>query len=125
MKPFALILLLLLLVAAQALSEDADEESGLSLMERGAHLFFEGLMSEIEPTLDEMQSLAEEFGPAMTQMFREMGPALAELLESIDDLANYEPPVLMPNGDIVIKRTPEAPEFSPLPEVGEGGDVEL
>ena len=44
----------------------------------------------------------------------------------IDDLSAYEMPERLPNGDIIIRRIPEAsPPVQDAPEVGEGGDVEL
>lgn len=99
-----------------------EPEDGLSLMERGAKLFLEGLMDEMEPAIEGFESMAREFGPAMVEMMEEMGPVLNQLMEQVDDLSNYEPPVMLPNGDIIIKRKSEAPE---LPEIGEDGAVEL
>lgn len=107
MKRFALIFVLCLPGVASA-----QEDSGLSMMERGAQLFFEGLLNEMEPALDEMQNFAESMGPGLAQMMDQMGPAFADLMERIDDLSNYEPPVMLPNGDIIIRRKPEAPELS-------------
>lgn len=56
---------------------------------------------------------------AWDQMMREIGPsidslgALIDTLERIDSLEHYERPEVLPNGDIVIRRKPDAP---PLPE---------
>jgi len=37
----------------------------------------------------------------------EMGPALADILGQIEDISNYHPPEMLPNGDIIIrKKTP-------------------
>jgi len=112
MKRFVLIAALMLPTATLA-----EEESGLSLMERGAQMFFEGLLNEMEPALDEMQNLAESMGPGLAQMMDQMGPAFADLMERIDDLSNYEPPVMLPNGDIIIRRKPDAPELEPPIEI--------
>ncbi|MEL6609963.1 MAG: hypothetical protein AAFO58_03060 [Pseudomonadota bacterium] len=105
-----------------AVAQGEAEEEGLTLMERGAQMFFEGLLDEMEPAIDGMQSLAEEIGPGMAEVLSEMGPALRDLMGRVDDLTNYEPPVVLPNGDILLRRKPEAPD---LPEVGPNGDVEL
>lgn len=89
-----------------------------SLMEEGAKLFFRGLMSEMEPAINEMGRLADEIEPAL----REMGPALRDLAAMMGDVGNYEAPVRMPNGDILIRRKPDAPSLPLLPK---GGEIEL
>ncbi|GAA6165975.1 hypothetical protein NBRC116590_36790 [Pelagimonas sp. KU-00592-HH] len=109
-------------VWAEEQAENGSEDSGLTLMERGALLFFEGLMDQMEPALDELGTLAEEAGPALRQFAEEMGPALAELMAEIEDWSVYHPPEMLPNGDIIIRR--KQPE--PTPEEGtEDGAVDL
>jgi len=98
--------LILCLVAAPAA---AQEEDGPSLMERGMQLFFEGLSQEMEPAFNEFRDLAEQFGPALGDFMQEMGPALGDLMERIDDWSLYELPEILPNGDIIIRRKPDAP----------------
>ncbi len=44
-------------------SAHAQEDDGLSLMDRGARLFMEGILQQMEPTLDELQGFADEMGP--------------------------------------------------------------
>lgn len=86
----------------------AEEEEGLSLMDRGAKLFLEGILQEMEPTLDELQGLAEEMGPALRGFAEEMGPALTDLMTQVEDWSVYHPPEILPNGDIIMrKRLPE------------------
>lgn len=89
----------------------AQEDEGTSLMEEGARLFFRGLMSEMEPALDEMGRVLKELEPAL----REMGPALQDLVELMGDVRHYDPPMRLPNGDILIPRKPGAPPPPPLP----------
>ncbi|WP_298846994.1 hypothetical protein [uncultured Ruegeria sp.] len=91
----------------------AQEDNGKSLMEQGAELFFEGLRKEMEPALDELLDLADEFGPAMQSFLQEMGPALVELGAEIKDWSAYEVPEILPNGDIIIRKKPD--EDSPTP----------
>ncbi len=91
----------------------AQETEPPSLMERGAQLFFEGLMEEMAPALDELGALMEEAGPALQQFLAEMGPKLRGVLEEVEDWSAYEAPEVLPNGDIIIRRKPDAPE---LPE---------
>lgn len=119
MKHVALVTLLALPTAGIAQEEEAP-----SLMERGMELFFEGLRQEMEPALEGLESFAQGLGPAMADMMEEMGPAFAELLERVDDFSNYQSPEMLPNGDIIIRRKPEAPDVPP-PEIGKDGAVEL
>ncbi|MEL6689911.1 MAG: hypothetical protein AAFP28_06285 [Pseudomonadota bacterium] len=118
-------LLIFAVLLALPTSLAAEEEGdGPSLMERGMGMFLEGLLQEMEPALEGLEGFAQEFGPAMAELMSQMGPALSELMERVDDLSNYESPEMLPNGDIIIRRKPDAPEFT-APEIGEDGAVEL
>jgi len=104
-----LILIAALGLAGPAFAQQADED-GQSLMERGAQMLMEGLMREMEPTLQDLQGLAEEFGPALRDFTAQMGPALRGLLEDVEDWSAYHPPEMLDNGDIIIRRkSPDAP----------------
>lgn len=85
-------------------------------MERGAQLFFEGLMQEMAPALDDMAELLEDAGPALQDFMAQMGPKLRTVLEEVEDWSAYDAPEVLPNGDIIIRRKPDAPEFTPKPE---------
>lgn len=118
----ALTLALSPVAADEAPSGDMDE--GFNLMEEGARLLLRGLISEMDPAIEELRGLAEEMGPQMQLFAEEMGPAFAELMATMDDLRNYEAPEILPNGDIIIRRREAAPEF--VPQIDEGiGGVEL
>lgn len=122
MKHIALALLLSLPLSPAQVSpalaqEPAPVDEGFSLMEEGAKLLFRGLMSEMEPALDEM-------GKAMA----DLEPALRELAALVDDIRNYQAPEMLDNGDIIIRRktplVPKAgPDAAPLP--GPNGEIEL
>jgi len=84
----------------------AQEDQGSSLMEQGMELFWEGLRQEMAPTLDELRLLAEELGPSMRGFLAEMGPALAEIANQVEDWSTYEMPEILPNGDIIIRKKP-------------------
>ncbi|MEF3046964.1 AAA+ family ATPase [Tabrizicola sp. L79] len=86
-------------------------EDGFSLMEEGAKLLFRGLMSEMEPALDEM-------GKALS----EMEPALKELMALVDDIRNYDAPRVLENGDILIPRRPDAPPPKLAPKLAPPAD---
>ncbi len=116
MKHLALITALTLwapAVPAQEASEDGDVAEGFSLMEEGAQLLFRGVIEEMAPALEDLKGFAGEIEPTFRAFALEMGPAMAKLLSEIDDLRHYSPPEFMPNGDIIIRRLPNAPEFVP------------
>lgn len=92
---------------------DESTDDGFSLMEEGAQMLLRGLMQEMEPAIDDLQTMMEDFGPAMQQFTRELGPVLGEILERVDDIKNYDAPEILPNGDIIIRRKPDAPVFEP------------
>ena len=97
------------LIATPATAQDA-EAPGLSLMERGALMFMEGILKEMEPAIE---GLSEDFGPAVRGFAEQMGPALRDLMETVEDWSVYDPPEILPNGDIIIRRKPDAPEYEP------------
>ncbi|SDE44970.1 hypothetical protein [Limimaricola pyoseonensis] len=94
---------------------ETEESEGFGLMQEGADLFFEGLLGEMEPAIEDFRGFAAKAGPHLRALLSEMGPALMAVLDRIDDIANYEPPEILPNGDIIIRRRPEAPPFRPDP----------
>lgn len=112
--------LLLAAVPLQAQEADGDEKS---LMEQGAELFFKGLRQEMEPALEGMLEMADQFGPSMLSFLEEMGPALADLVDEVQDWSAYHAPEILPNGDIIIRKkqadeeTPDEPE---LPKADDG-----
>lgn len=111
-------LLVILCLATPALAEDEPP----SLMERGAQMFIEGLLKEMEPTLDELQSLAGRAGPAMRDFLQSMGPKLGEILDQVEDWSVYHPPEILENGDIIIRRKADD---SPPAQLGDGDEIEL
>ena len=102
MTRFALILALSLSATASVAEDD-----GLSLMERGAQMFLDGILKEMEPALEGL----ENFGPALKGFADEMGPALADILGKVEDWTIYHPPEILDNGDIIIRR--KVPEEAP------------
>ena len=68
--------------------------------------------SEFEKFLEQF---SEESRTFLQKWMTEMTPMLESLREKIDDLSNYEAPEVMPNGDIIIRRKPDAPD-RPAPE---------
>lgn len=130
MRHLSLILLLALALPAPAPAQTAPEtgEEGPSLMERGAELFLRGLLSEMEPALQDLQERFSEVEPALRSLVEEMGPALVELLRTVQDFRGYHPPEILPNGDIILrKKLPgemDRPDLQPE-EIGPDGEVEL
>ena len=121
MKQISAIALALALTSSGAF---AQEDEGTSLMEEGAKLFFRGLMEEMGPALRELEGLAEDIEPAIRSFAEEMGPALRDLMEQVEDWSAYEPPVVLPNGDILLKRKQDAPPLEGLPPP-EDGEIDI
>jgi hypothetical protein len=117
--------LVLCLIAAPAFSQEAPvvpnaDEDGFSLMEEGMKLVLRGMLTEMEPALDEMEQALDEMEPAL----KEFGPKITALLALIDDIRNYDAPVMLPNGDIWIHRN--KPLFAPTdPVPGPSGEIDL
>lgn len=107
------------------LDDGAEIEDGFNLMEEGARLMFRGLMNELEPALDDFEEMARDLEPRFEMLADEMGPALMELFQTLDSVRYYDAPEILPNGDIIIRRSPDAPEYAPrsIPD-GPAGDGE-
>ncbi|WP_127557367.1 AAA+ family ATPase [Nioella ostreopsis] len=91
--PFALILALATPAAAQDSGEDSNLREGWGLLSEGSRLILEGLAEEMRPFVDE-----------------HLLPMIAELGALIDDVAMYELPERLPNGDIIIRRRVSEPD---------------
>ena len=119
---FAPPLIALILLAAPAA---AQEDRALSLMERGAQLFLEGILKEMEPALEEFEGLAEEMGPTLKMFANQMGPKLAEIMDQVEDWTAYQTPEMLPNGDIIIRRKPDHPLPDPESATDPAPQIEL
>jgi hypothetical protein len=108
-------LMLSLAAPASAQDEDGSVRDGLDLLGEGMGLILEGLMEDMRPMLEEARPFFEE----------EVVPLLERMGELVDDLSYYELPERLPNGDIIIRRSEDAPPFESGPEVSEEGEVEL
>jgi len=108
-----------------SLTAQAEEDRGLSLMERGAQLFMEGILKDMEPAIDEFEGLADQMGPALKNFATEMGPKLTELFEQVDDWSAYTAPEMLPNGDILIRRKPDHPLVPPETPTEPAPQIEL
>ncbi|MGR3758015.1 MAG: hypothetical protein ACU0AT_12400 [Tranquillimonas sp.] len=91
------------------------EEEGLDLLSRGIRLLMQGLFDEMEPAM------------------RELAEALRSLEidgVTIEDLGQYHPPQVLPNGDIILRRKtplengPTVPRDPAVPR-DPGAEVEL
>lgn len=111
--------LLCLALSAPAQAQDESQtERGFDLLREGSRMILEGLMDDMRPLLEEARPFFEE----------EMLPFLERLSMLIDDLAAYELPERLPNGDIIIRRSPDAPPLDDPPAEApqdEGGEIEL
>ena len=127
------LVLAFLVTATPALAQEVapapvPEDDGFSLVEEGAKMVLRGLMTEMQPALDEMGKALNEVGPKLEGLSEEIAPKIQQLIAMIDDVANYDAPVMLPNGDILIRRNaPLVPRFDPkiLPPPGANGEIEL
>ena len=103
----------------------AEEDEGPTLMERGAQMFLEGILKEMEPAVEDLQDLADDMGPALRQFADDMGPKLSELLDEVEDWSVYMPPEVLPNGDIIIRRKPDHPMTPPDAPTEPAPQIEL
>ena len=60
------------------------------------------------PSDEEMQQLGDMAERWMRDFADRMSPMVQQLREIVDDLNAYEAPELLPNGDIIIRRKPDA-----------------
>ena len=104
MKHFALLLALTL--ASPALAQDSDTPP-----EGEPLLPFLDRFTERSESM--MRDLLDEIGPEMEALMNDLLPELQRLGEALGGFINYEMPEILPNGDIIIRRKPDAP---PLPE---------
>ncbi|MBT8410682.1 MAG: hypothetical protein KJP02_02650 [Octadecabacter sp.] len=95
------------------LEQEGEIEEGFSLMGEGAKLLFRGILNQMEPAIEDFTGMAQELEPALEMLASEMGPALIELMRTLDSVRYYEAPEILPNGDIIIRRSPDAPEYVP------------
>lgn len=99
------------LLAAPALAQDTGEEPGL--IEQGVEMMMRGLLEEASPAIGELAGIGQELLPSLQLFGEEIGPAIAETLGQIDSIAYYEPPVIEPDGHIVLRRRADAPAWVP------------
>lgn len=76
-------------------------------------------ISATSQDIDPDQPLSEQLGEILRGLRETIEPALQEMidhfsvLEEIDSFENYTKPEVLPNGDILIRRRPDAPEYAP------------
>ena len=128
MKPLFLAPALALALTLPAIAQEKpapEADDGFSLMQEGAKLLLRGMMSEMEPALDEMGDALRQAQPYL----EDLGPQFTALLDMMGDIRHYEQPVVLDNGDILIRRKPGAPPYQPAPKApetpGPNGEIEL
>jgi hypothetical protein len=87
-------------------AQEAPAEQETSLWDWGMSLFGDAVTQELEPALGDMKALIDQLGPAVA-------PAIEKMMALVDDMTNYELPEMLENGDIIIRRKPDAPVVEP------------
>lgn len=82
-------------------------DDGLGLLERGVGSFFENLLRDVQPQMEDMAR-------SLDQTFDRFAPVFDDLAALMDDIGNYQTPERLPNGDILIRRRPDAPPPPPI-----------
>lgn len=99
----AFIMLAGLAVTPPSMAQEDKVQDGWSMLSEGTKLLLEGLSEQAQPTID-------------------------QLGERLGDLSAYETPVILPNGDILIRRktpiTQATPDASAIPS-GDGTKTDL
>lgn len=101
MKQFLIAAIFALMTTMPATAEQPAEPN---MIEKGARLFFEGLLQELQPGLDDLEGYSAEVAPKVKNLVRDMAPALRQLMAKVQDWSQYHPPEILPNGDIVMRR---------------------
>lgn len=116
MRPLLLFVLLSmtpLILRAQTAEPPAPrqpiDENGLGLIERGMGMILDRLITDLGPDLNQL-------GQDMSDTVTRIAPVFEDLSVLMDDLANYQTPERLENGDILIRRKPGAP---PAPPIGD------
>ena len=99
---------------AQTIAPPADnppaEQDGMDeLIGRGMGMILDRMMTDLLPDLNLL-------GQDMSGVVTRFAPVLEDLSVLVDDLANYQAPERLENGDIIIRRRPGAP---PAPPIGD------
>jgi hypothetical protein len=93
MRPARSIALAAALLAGSIVPASTEPEDEFRLPER-IDRALRDMMEDVKPTLDEALEYLRSFG-------------------AMDDPRHYEMPEILPNGDIIIRRREDAPEFDP------------
>lgn len=102
---FALLFTLTTPAYAEVTPAPDDGDKGLSLMQQGAELLLNHMMSKVEPSLQDM-----------TEALRKAQPQIEEILSMMGDIQNYHAPEKLPNGDIILRhKTPAELKLEAVP----------
>ncbi len=70
-----------------------------------------------------LEQFAEESQDFLEGWADDIAPLLEGLRGKVDDLSRFEPPEILPNGDIIIRRKPDLPPDTP--EMTPEGTIDL
>lgn len=73
----------------------------------------------------DFERFSEEAQRFFGDLAQNIAPMLEGLQEKIGDLSHYDAPEVLPNGDIIIRRKPDAPKSPPPQNQPNDGQVDL
>lgn len=100
------------LLALPALAQEAEPE-GFGRIGEGAGEILQGLREEAAPAIAGLSDLSADVISTVRVIVTEVGPGFFDVFREVDAIRNYEAPAFLPSGDIVIRRSPGAPAWTP------------
>lgn len=107
-------LAMMLALSQPAAAQDTAPAPEQGLIDWAMSWVFGSVQQELEPALGDMRALMDQFGPAIA-------PAMERMMALVDDMTHYDMPEMLENGDIIIRRKPDAPVV--VPPEGQGTDL--
>lgn len=106
-----------------AVAQDSSDDRP-NLLDEAANQFLRGLLEDVQPPLQELAGIGAQHLLTLKAVLDEVGPAFAEVFEQIDSITYYQPPEILPNGDIIFRRNADAPAWQPVEAAPERAEPE-
>ena len=83
-------------------------------------MFLHGLLQQLPSVLKDLGAFSGPLEPSLRSYTLEMAPYLRGFLQQVEDWSVYDQPRVLPNGDIILRRKPDAntiPKLSRIIEI--------